>query len=991
MKMLLSAIWFALPAIGNANPSDLVFTRFSSSEITPSPACLAASASGEVYVGVDLLGSLGKGPGKGRIVRLVDNDHDGAADSHTVFAELDNPRGLIPMGDNLYVLHTIIPADSGTLTGMNLSVLEDKNRDGIADGPPKPLIKNISTAKHNQDRGADHTTNGIRMGIDGWIYVAVGDFGFVDAEGTDGTKLTMLGGGVLRVRPDGREMEVYTHGLRNIYDVAIDPFLNIYTRGNTNDGGGWNVRFIHHIQSGEYGYPVLFKNFTEEILPALEDLGGGSGTGALFLDEPGWPAHYNQQPMMADWGRNRIFLHRLTPDGPSFRQKPEDFIGLPQPTDLDVDGSGRLYIAAWDGAGYKGNPGRGYVERVVPQGWIHQPFPDLKQLAADSLPLGLDSQSATTRLATQQEILARGDKSAAAPALAIARDATKPSAHRIAALFTYKQLLGRDAHPALLDLAKDKTIAEFALRALTDRLGELDGVPTEPFTSALVHGSPRVKAAAAVALGRLGDSKAADALLSVSRFPGPPKEAFSPSKPPLFDSGRISGSQSATINIDLAGVNHLYLVVEDDGKGDKGRHAGWFDPLFFGNDGTQVSLAHFNWKFATQGQGRTAINQAPDGYPLARADGQPYRLGIGTHPRSVIHYTVPAGTQRFTATVGLCATTSHDSVVSFKVLSEPPSDMKAPGEYHALPNSPVIIPHLAVQALIRLKAVDACLAALDGPHRSGALRALKLMHEPTAVEGLLAHLASTSDMGQKNEILGALARLHTREASYDGSWWWGTQPDTRGPYYKPILWEKSPEIESAFREAFDAADTAGREHLTALANLNRMGLVGIGGVEQVAGKKERTISEISIENVMLALDKMKGNPQRGAALLKTQSCVACHSLTAADPKRGPDLNHIGARLNREAIAEAILKPDAGIAPSWVEVTLKDGSVLQGTLVEKMASGMILRDIAGTPTTLKSSDIKGIKTATSTLMTPHLLDSLTLAEFADVIAYLHSLK
>ena len=80
------------------------------------------------------------------------------------------------------------------------------------------------------------------MGIDGWIYVAIGDFGFVDAEGTDGTKLTMYGGGVIRVRPDGTELETYADGLRNIYDVAIDPFMNLYTRGNTNDGGGWNMR-----------------------------------------------------------------------------------------------------------------------------------------------------------------------------------------------------------------------------------------------------------------------------------------------------------------------------------------------------------------------------------------------------------------------------------------------------------------------------------------------------------------------------------------------------------------------------------------------------------------------------------------------------------------------------------------------------------------------------------------------------------------------------
>ena len=84
----------------------------------------------------------------------------------------------------------------------------------------------------------------------------------------------LLGGGVARVRPDGTELELFATGTRNDYDVAIDPFMNLFSRGNTNDGGGWNIRFLHLIQSADYGYPRLFKNFASEILPALEDLGG---------------------------------------------------------------------------------------------------------------------------------------------------------------------------------------------------------------------------------------------------------------------------------------------------------------------------------------------------------------------------------------------------------------------------------------------------------------------------------------------------------------------------------------------------------------------------------------------------------------------------------------------------------------------------------------------------------------------------------------------
>ncbi|MBT8045288.1 MAG: heme-binding protein, partial [Verrucomicrobiae bacterium] len=174
-------------------PAELTSTRFSGKDLTPCPACLCVAPTGEVYVGVDLNGSLGKGAGKGRIMRLVDTDNDGQADKHSVFAELDNPRGLIAVGHKLYVLHTEIPKSTGKMTGMHLSVLTDADADGKADGPPKHLVKNISTLLHNQKRGADHTTNGIRMGIDGWIYIAVGDFGMVDAVGTDGKSLTMLG------------------------------------------------------------------------------------------------------------------------------------------------------------------------------------------------------------------------------------------------------------------------------------------------------------------------------------------------------------------------------------------------------------------------------------------------------------------------------------------------------------------------------------------------------------------------------------------------------------------------------------------------------------------------------------------------------------------------------------------------------------------------------------------------------------------------------
>src|SRR5690606_22179498 len=99
-----------------------------------------------------------------------------------------------------------------------------------------------------------------------WLYIAVGDFGFMEAEGTDGRKLPFRNGGVVRVRPDGTGMEIYSTGTRNILEVAMDPLLNGFIRDNTNAGGGWDIRLHHFSGMEDHGYPRLYMNFGDEIV-----------------------------------------------------------------------------------------------------------------------------------------------------------------------------------------------------------------------------------------------------------------------------------------------------------------------------------------------------------------------------------------------------------------------------------------------------------------------------------------------------------------------------------------------------------------------------------------------------------------------------------------------------------------------------------------------------------------------------------------------------
>ncbi len=854
-------------------PKDLDINVFSGPDLTPSPACMAVAATGEVYVGVDMIGSLGKEMGKGSIERLVDCNHDGIMDSHSQFAILDDPRGILVLGDQVFVLHTVFSPETKKAVNMDLVVLEDKDGDGIADGPPKVLIKDISNPTYLQERGTDHATNGIQMGIDGWIYIAVGDFGFHNATDRDGTKLTQLGGGIVRVRPDGTEMEVYNHGMRNIYDVAIDPFMNIFTRGNTNDGGGWNIRFSHQIQTGEYGYPMLFKHFTEEIIPALIDVGGGSGTGALYMDDPRWPEKYNHVPLMSDWGRNYLYMHRVKSDGPSFTQSVEEFIKLPQITDVDVDAAGAMYLSSWDGAGYSGSPDKGYVVRAVPKNFKYTPFLNVKEASDKQLLANLKSPSAKARLSAQYELLQRPQNKVATEVWKMTKDNQLSMEVRVASLYTFAQMSGAEGIDKLVQLTEDPKLQEFALRALSDREEWVSKVPLDPFLKGIESPSERVKTAAIIGMGRLGNPEAIGSLLKI---------------------------------------------------------------------------------------------KVPDSFKAPE---------IGT---------------------------------------EGP---------HATPNADIILPHLAVKTLVSLHAVDACVTALGTENRQLALWALRYMHDSKAVDGLITTYKNTVDNHNtvegslstykspdntefKNKIMNTLARIYHKEAPYDASWWWSTRPDTHGPYYKAIDWASTPVILDFMMKEWKKADPAQKKVFSEMNSRFRLGIDAFGTIEIKKPKedipvvdlekiknKKGQVGETSIEDVMLALDQIKGDLKEGAKLFERQGCVACHNVNKGEVLKGPFMGQIGSIMNRHQIAESILKPNASISQgfSTVQIQTKEGKGYLGFVTEESANDLTIRDITGNATHLKKSDIESRKELESSMMPAGLANALSYEEFSSLVTYLEQQK
>jgi putative membrane-bound dehydrogenase-like protein len=832
-------------------PPDFEVRMFAAPPIVNYPVCLTAAATGEVFVGIDEQGSLGKEPGRGRIVRCVDVDGDGRADQFTTFATVDHPRGLIYDQGRLWVLHP-----------PTLSLLVDEDGDGVADRQ-QTLISGIST-EQVAARGADHTTNGIRMGIDGWIYIAVGDFGFVNATGVDGRMLSRRGGGIVRVRPDGTDMEVFSWGQRNILDVCIDPLLNMFTRDNTNDGGGWDIRVTHILQGADYGYPSLYINYPDETMPPLADYGGGSGCGAMTVFEPRWPAAYGNAVYTCDWGTSKVYRHRPAAVGATFAPDQDVFLDVPRPTDIDIDGSGRMFVSSWKNGGFNySGPNIGFVAQLVPRDFLAKPFPDVSQLGDAALVGWMRSGTTAHTLPVQQEILRR----AVTPQLTalldkLVEDDDAPLAGRVAALFTLKQWHGAAAHARLLGWIRTQPVLrEFALRALTDRLSELDGVDAAQVAELLRDDSPRVRAQTLISLARLGQA------------------------------GKVA-------DVETLGSTILPLAIVR------------------GADGAE----------------RTE--------PVA----------------------------------------------------------------HNVADAARVIPHLAVRALRDLGAVQACLEGVESHTRRAALWALKGMHRPEVVDGVAARLADATDPQLRTGWIDLLGRLHFREAEYSRGDWWGTRPDTTGPYYDRATWSESARIQQILLVLRDGTESDARAVAAAaeryrlpLGDNQRRPKMAEGEkkivVMQADPDNPHQIGNLSFEQVAARSMQLQGDATRGRELFISQSCSACHTIQAGEQPKGPHLADIGKRYQRAELLESIVKPNAKIAQgfdTWAILTAA-GQVHTGFIALESAEAVLLRGADGLGKEILKEEIESRKKQEQSMMPGGLVDALTPEQLSDLLAFLESLK
>jgi putative membrane-bound dehydrogenase-like protein len=973
------------------------------------PVFVAAAEDGTVYVSVDKNGSIDRAKNRGAIFRLRDLDGDGRADEVKKFvANVDSPRGLVWDRDRLYVMHP-----------PHLSAFIDHDGDGISD-EQKILVKNLAFGF--KDRPADHTANGVTLGVDGWLYVAMGDFGFMEAEGTDGTKLQFRSGGVIRVRPDGTGLQVFSRGTRNIVEVAVDPWLNGFTRDNTNDGDGWDIRLHHFTGLEHHGYPSLYKRFKDEHVAPLADYGGGSGCGAAFIDEPGLPDGCSPALYTADWGRNWIYRHRLTSNGATFKPDQTEFASLTRVTDLDVDGSSRIYAASWKGATfvYEGEK-VGYLVQLTPHGYKAPPLPRYREVPVAELVAELLSPSHRRRMAAQRELIARHDDSSRAPLNALARDGKAPLVSRIAATFAIALAWPQDASKELNQIAGDETMLPFALRALGDTEEAASPQTLDSIVRGIASSSPRAKLEAAVAAGHLRATLCAPDIAKLLGDADPlirhtavkslvALEAVSPSLAIIDDSSTNQVARARALQVlgELHQENVVdALIMRLQKANDRALRLELVSTL------ARLYFREGAWKGDSWGTRPDTTG------PYYQPEKWEATAKIEAALKETISKAPSEEAAQLLTSVDRMRITLDGAMA--QLLAAASKDIKqVPAVLDALVSAETI-PTPAWKLLKR--AAEA--KEIPVERRVEATRYWLRTNDPTDWQQAFAAVAKLADKATpetqlalrrallKSEILGPhvdwLAKVAERNDA-EGVWATACLLATTSPQRGA-----APEVVAVAQPALDKLQSSsqGRERMLAALKMSNQRefyslVLKTTAMNDGSGKEARalvsewdladdassgpSVKSQSAESLIAASRDLTGKKGHGEAIFATLQCTKCHTVDKSEPLRGPYLPNVAKTYKREQLAEAILLPSKTLAQGFVtyNFALEDGRQLTGFVIKESPSEVVVRDNQGREHKIPTAEIEERTKSTTSVMPDGLAEKLTTAEFGHLLAYLESL-
>ncbi len=213
-----------------------------------------------------------------------------------------------------------------------------------------------------------HSNNGIVFGPDDRLYVGIGattDHGPLNPD-------YPLEASVLRMNPDGSDLETFATGFRNPYDLAFSPDGDLFSVDNNPDVLDDTLRFLppeelNHIRAnGDYGFPAVFAdiNLQPGVTPPVAQFNPSvASSGLTYYSASSFPADWRDGLFVAHWGsgleknirngRMVVFVALSPTEDGTFTGDWRPFLRFDRgqeasrPVDVTVGPDGALYVAEY--------------------------------------------------------------------------------------------------------------------------------------------------------------------------------------------------------------------------------------------------------------------------------------------------------------------------------------------------------------------------------------------------------------------------------------------------------------------------------------------------------------------------------------------------------------------------------------------------------------------------------------------------------------------
>jgi putative heme-binding domain-containing protein len=894
-----------------------------------------------------------------------------------------------------------------------------------------------------------HGMSGATEGPDGKIYWSIGDIG-MNLTDQDGVNHKYPNQGVIvRSNPDGSNFEVFAHGLRNTHEFVFDTYGNIISSDNDGDHAGESERLIHIVEGSDAGWRANWQygKYTDEknngynvwmdeqlfkprwegqaayIMPPIQNFHNGP-TGMVY--NPGtalgskWIDKFFLVEFVGDPSRSNIWAFDLKPKGASFELDTDiRILNGVLATGIQFAPDGSLFLADWiNGWGTK-NSGRIWkldvskaendleAKRKETEKWMTHNYKDDD---SDHLVTLLSYDDMRIRKKAQFELAKRKFWGYRALEQAVQEQTNQLA--RIHAIWGIGQIADSNSEKAepLVSFLNDQDteIIAQSLKVLGDV--RYSGAE-DTMISLLKHDNDRVKFFAAQALGRLKEKNATQPLLDMIAVNS--DEDLYIRHAAVLALARIGDaasmlklSTSENKNLRLSAV----LVLR------KLQHPDIANFLFDSDEYIVTETARAindDWSIEAALPALAAtLNEARfSSEPLLRrAINSALRVG----KEKELEYLI-----NFAKRDGVSSILRGEALATLGTWSEPSVLDRVDGRYRGeIKRKPEIIKQKFE------KDIPTFLESQDPEILIGISKTLSALNLDSYNSALFSIFKSNTDANVRSAVLTALGSLSftdmenaMTEGMKDSSA--KVRSSAVGLLTKlDLSKEKLPAIVGPI---FKNGSTAEQQRmLSVLGDLSEeKSSVILRSLIQKASKKDieqgvildlmEAVKATENPELIAELGQLKqsgytsesyqetlfgGSGWRGRGVFNnnpTAQCVRCHAINGAGGKVGPALDNIANILTREQLLESLIEPSARLAPGFgsVTLTLKDGQVVKGVLIEENEHEILLRTSEAEPMEVQLKRIKKRENAISSM--PAMGRMISKRELRDLVEYLGGLK